>query len=65
MADLLVKIKSFSAYHNSVAKAGVGYKVNPDGTSDEVRLTGDERLRELDRSAGIDEIADYIERQLA
>ncbi len=63
--DLLNKIKGISDYHQKIAKDGVGFKQEPGGESSSlVVLEPHERLRELDKSAGIDEISDYIERKL-
>lgn len=65
MVDLVASVQSMSALHTRVAKDGVGYKKNPDGSADEVKLTSEERLRELDRAAGQDEILDMLERQFS
>lgn len=66
--DLQGKIASFDAYHLKLAKDGVGYEqmVMSDGSTTQktVRFTPEERAGHLDRSAGIQEIADYIERML-
>lgn len=66
--DLLAKGRALATFHMKIAKDGVGYKegVNDKGevVQVEVKLSNDERLRELDRSAGLDELIGYIERQL-
>lgn len=61
LTDLLEKTKKMSEYHLKIAKDGIGYK--PDA-KDYYILSSDERLRELDKSSGIDEIVDYINRQI-
>jgi len=68
--DILKKAKSFAAYHNKMAKDGVGYRDT--GRFDEkgnaiqeiVYYTGEKRLGELDKASGIEELEDYILRQL-
>lgn len=71
--DLIAKIKGFSSMHIRVASDAVGYEnkvvgFDDDGnerTSQELtHLEPHERLRELDKSAGQDEILTYIERKL-
>lgn len=66
--DLVAKIESFSAYHLKVAKDGVGFTetVTADGQikQTQVKLSSEDRMRDLDRAAGIEEISAYIERML-
>lgn len=70
LADILSKTKSFIAYHQKLAQDGVGarktgYKLE-NGT-DEVEnynLSKDDRVRELDKAAGQQELVDFIERQM-
>jgi hypothetical protein len=72
IVDLLAKIKSFQAYHMKIAQDGVAYKFK-EAVADnkivqlkeEVKLTDGERTAQLERNAGIQEILDYIDRQLA
>lgn len=62
--DILVKAKSFAAYHTRIAQDGVGYKSNEKGAEPEIyHLTNEKRVSELDRAAGILEMVEYIERQ--
>lgn len=68
--DILAKAKSFAAYHTKMAKDGVGYRDT--GEFDErnqpkqeiVYYTNEKRVSELDKAAGIEELEDYIQRQL-
>jgi len=68
--DILAKAKSFAAYHAKMAKDAVGYRDT--GQFDEkgkaiqeiVYYKGEKRLAELDKAAGIEELEDYILRQL-
>lgn len=68
--DLLAKAKSFAAYHTKMAKDGVGYRDT--GQFDErnkpiqeiVYYTNEKRVSELDKAAGIEELEDYILRQI-
>jgi hypothetical protein len=70
LADILAKAKHFIEYHNKIAQDGVaarktGHKL-VDG-SDEIEivdLTNDKRAGHLDKSAGIQELVDYIEAKL-
>lgn len=68
-ADLLAKISSFGDYHIKIAKDGVGYRdeVKPDGTKEQVlvQFTNEQKIDHLQRAAGIEEISDYITRQLS
>lgn len=56
--DLLSKVKSFSELHVRVAKDGVGRR-----EQQIVKLNPEERVSELDKAAGIEEILDYLERK--
>lgn len=68
--DILAKAKSFAAYHAKMAKDAVGYRDT--GQFDDkgkaiqeiVYYKGEKRLAELDKAAGIEELEDYILRQL-
>jgi glutamate-1-semialdehyde aminotransferase len=66
--DLVAKIKSLSELHIRVAKdrSGMQSQLQADGTMSQVfiRLTVEDAAVELQRSAGIDEIGDYIARKL-
>lgn len=66
--DLLKKLRGFIDYHTQIAKDGVAYESVPDGsggtTLKTVRVTPEERLSHLDKSAGLGEILDYFNRQL-
>lgn len=61
VADILAKAKSFAAYHITVGRDGVG--ANKEG--EVIYFTNEKRVSEFDRSAGIQEIIDYIERMIA
>lgn len=68
--DVLKKARSFAQYHLKIAQDGLGarktgYKLQ-DG-SDEVEniyLTNDQRAAHLDKASGLQELIDYIERQI-
>ena len=68
--DLLAKMKAFAGYHTKMAKDGVGYRDT--GEFDEknkpiqeiVYYTNEKRVSELDKAAGIEEIEDYVVRQV-
>lgn len=68
--DILAKAKSFAAYHTKMAKDGVGYRDT--GEVDENNRPKQEivyyepakRLSELDKASGIEELEDYMLRQL-
>ena len=68
--DILAKAKSFAAYHTKMAKDGVGYRDT--GRFDEngkpiqeiVYYDQPKRLSELDKASGIEELEDYMLRQL-
>ena len=70
VTDILAKARVFAAYHQKLAQDGVGarktgYKL--ENQTDEVEnyfLGSEERLANLDKAAGIQELIDYIERQL-
>lgn len=68
--DILAKIKSYSEYHTKMGKDGIGFRktgqVNMEGKELEemVVYDKDKRMSEIDKSAGIDEVGDYINRQL-
>lgn len=70
LQDILTKAKTFIAYHNKIAQDGVGSIKTGDkyqNGSDvyEVRtLSHEERVGHLDKSSGIQELVDYINRQL-
>lgn len=71
LVDILKKARAFSAYHTKMAKDGVGYRSTgsklEDGSPEQELFyyTSEKRVSEMDKSAGIDELIDYIERQLA
>lgn len=68
--DILTKARAFVAYHNKIAQDGVGSRKTGDhyenGTDvmEVYYLTAHERVSHLDKSAGIQELIDYIERQI-
>lgn len=70
LADLIRKGNSFVDYHLKIAKDGVGAKKTgfklEDGTEEvqNVFLTQAERCAHLDKAAGIEELLNYIQRQL-
>lgn len=70
IADILKKGKAFIDYHHKIAQDGVGarktgYKLQ-DGTSEVENyfLSNDEIASEMKKAAGVQELVDYIERQL-
>lgn len=68
VADILEKAKKFISYHNKIAQDGVGARktgfktANDQDEVETVYLTNDQRAGHLDKSAGIQELVDYIER---
>ena len=68
--DILAKAKSFAAYHTKMAKDAVGYRdtgevyENGKPVQEVVYYDQDKRVSELDKAAGIEELEDYILRQL-
>ena len=69
--DLIAKCKQFIAYHSKIAQDGVGaretgYKLE-DGTKEVQNyfLSNDEIAGEMKKASGIQELLDYIERQIA
>lgn len=70
LSDVLAKARGFVAYHVKLAQDGTGarrtgFKLE-DGTAEVENyfLSSSERVTHLDKSAGLLEIIDYIERQL-
>lgn len=67
--DLMKQLEKFVAYHTKVAKDGVGLedRKHEDGsiTQEVVRLTPEQRVSEIDKAAGIEEIIGYVSRKLA
>ena len=70
LADMLNKCQSFMDYHLKIAKDGVGaqktgFKLE-DGTEEvkNVFFTQEQRVSHLDKAAGIEEIMNYIQRQM-
>ncbi len=67
--DLLVKIPLWQKLHLKVAQDGVGIRptgfklTNGEQEVENIYLTPDQRASHLDKSAGLQEILDYIERQ--
>lgn len=70
IADIMKKAKSFSDYHIKLAQDGVGYRSTgaklEDGSPEQelFYFTHEQRVTHLDKSAGLMELLDYIERQL-
>lgn len=68
--DILAKAKSFIQLHNKIAQDGVGAR--PTGEKYEngmdvienIYLTNNQRAGHLDKSSGIQELVDYMERKL-
>jgi ribosomal protein L29 len=69
MQDLTAKLHSFIEYHTKVAKDGVAYENGKDAQGNlfqqTVRFTPQQRVSHLDKAAGLEEIADYLDRQLS
>lgn len=63
--NLLEKIKSFADWHSKIAKDGVGYREDAEGKQQVVKLSPEDRVSELDKAAGIEEISDFLNRQFA
>lgn len=70
LADVLTKAHAFMAYHQKLAQDGVGARKTGyrlENGTDEVEnynLNKDDRVRELDKAAGQQELVDFIERQM-
>lgn len=71
--DLQAKIQSFLDYHIKVAKDAVGFENKTVGRDESnnpiteqvlIRFTSEQRLSDLDKGAGIQEIIDYVDRKL-
>ena len=66
---IIEKAKALSALHLQMAKDGVGVRAsgerNEQGelVSETIFFTKDKRITELDKSAGLDELTDWIARQ--
>lgn len=71
LLDILKTGNSFMAMHNKLAQDGVGARktghklTNGEDEIENIYMTNDQRAGHLDKSAGIQELLDYIERQLA
>ena len=70
IADILAKARSFAAYHTKLAKDGVGAKnVGLDDSGapiiEDVILTSEQRMSELDQAKGIEQLISYVEQKLA
>jgi hypothetical protein len=69
--DILAKAKQFAAYHLTLAKDGVGYQQTggKDDSGNPLQATvffsHEKRVTELDKAAGIEELSNYIERQVS
>jgi hypothetical protein len=68
--DILSTAKQFIAMHNKIAQDGVGARktghklTNGEDEIENIYLTNNQRAGHLDKSAGIQELVDYIERQM-
>lgn len=68
--DILEKARKFANYHTKLAQDGVGFRNTgaklTDGSAEQeiYYFTNEKRVSELDKSAGLLELVDYIERQL-
>jgi hypothetical protein len=70
LVDILVKARSFAAYHTKLAKDGIGARnmgVDDSGAPiiEDYHLSSEERLGELDQAKGIEQIISYIEQKIA
>lgn len=65
LKDLVAKMHGFRDYHRQIGNDALGVAESPDGKAQTVKLNGEERLREYDKAAGIQEIIDYAERMLS
>lgn len=69
LADILAKARTFAAYHLKLAKDGVGAKqegVDESGRPKMVDyyLTSEQRIAELDKASGQEQLIAYIEDKL-
>lgn len=65
LVDMSKKLRTLADYHAKLAKDGVGYEKNADGSPGQmVRMSPDQRLTELDKAAGLEEMVDYLTRML-
>lgn len=70
LLDILKKLKGYAEYHAKMARDGVGVKKtghtleNGEAEMETVFYTNEKRITELDKSAGLLELSDYIDRQL-
>lgn len=71
LVDILAKGNQFIAMHNKIAQDGVGARAtghlleNGSQEVENIYLTNNQRAGHLDKSAGLQELVDYIVRQLA
>lgn len=71
LVDILEKGNAFIAMHNKIAQDGVGARktghklTNGEEEIENIYLTNNQRAGHLDKSAGLQELMDYIVRQLA
>lgn len=70
LLDILEKAQAFAKYHTKIAQDGVGSRKtgekyeNGSDVMEIFYLSNDQRAGHLDKSAGLFELVDYIERQL-
>lgn len=70
LLDIQKKLKGFVEYHTKMARDGVGVKKtghvlqNGESEMETVFYTNNKRVSELDKSAGLLELSDYIDRQI-
>lgn len=70
LLDLMAKLKTFQAYHNKIAQDGIGARptghklVDGSAEVETIYLTNDQRAGHLDKAAGLQELADYVDRML-
>lgn len=68
LADIRKKLQGYIDYHTKMAQDGVGVQKTghklEDGTDEmeTIFYTGEKRLSELDKAAGLLELSDYIDR---
>jgi hypothetical protein len=67
---ILLKAREFAGYHSKMAKDGVGYRqtgaldANGNPIQETVFFDHNKRVTEMDKAAGIEELIDYVERQI-
>lgn len=69
MVDVLEKARAFAAYHLKLAKDGVGGKIvgyddNNQPQVEDITLSSEQRISELDQCKGLEQLISYIEQKI-